>query len=369
MKKLIIPIGLLVLSACGNRSGNDEASNKFFTIEGNQITVSENSPVLQHIKIQTAETGEYQPSFSASGTVKAIPSHYAEIAAPFAGRITRSFVRLGQKVSPGSPIFEISSPAVLEAGKAYFQAKQEMELALKNLNREQDLLANKVGVAKEVEEAEVNYKLREKDYEQALSALKVYQIDPEKMTPGQPLIVRSPIAGEIVKDQITIGQYIREDAEALAVVADLNKVWVTANVKEKDIPFIRQIKDVRINLTALPDTPVAGKIYYTGDMLDEETRSVEIIIECENRDHRMKPFMYGVVNFVNAPVQVVIIPNSAVLQDEESPYIIVSEKENRFRKSFITIASAGEAQTAVFSGISHGDRIVSEGAFYFIDAR
>ena len=358
-----------MLSACGNRSGNDEASNKFFTIEGNQITVPENSPVLQQIKIQPAETAEYQPSFSASGTVKAIPSHYAEIAAPFAGRITRSFVRLGQKVSPGNPVFEISSPAFLEAGKAYFQAKQEMELALKNLNRERDLLANKVGVAKEVEEAEVSYELRKKDYEQTLAALKVYQIDPDKMTLGQPLIVRSPIAGEIVRDHITIGQYIREDAEALAVVADLDKVWITAHVKEKDIPFIRQIKDIRINLTALPDTPVAGKIYYTGDMLDEETRSVEVIIECENRDHRMKPFMYGSVSFINAPVQAVIIPNSAVLQDEGSPYVIICEKENVFRKNFVTTVPAGESQTAVFSGISNGDRIVTEGAFYFIDAR
>ncbi|GHV56389.1 cation efflux system protein [Bacteroidia bacterium] len=369
MKKIIIPICVLVLSACGNRSGNDNTSNTSFTVEGNRITVPENSPVLQQIKIQAAETGEYQPAFSASGTVKAIPSHYAEIATPFAGRITRSFVRLGQKVSSGSPVFEISSPDFLETGKAYFQARQEMELALKSLNRERDLLANKVGAAKEVEEAEVNYELRKKDYEQVLAALKVYQIDPEKMTLGQPLIVRSPIAGEIVKDRITIGQYIREDAEALAVVANLDKVWITAYVKEKDIPFIRQIKDIRISLTALPDTSVTGKIYYTGDMLDEETRSVEVIIECENRDHRIKPFMYGAVDFINARVQALILPNSALLQDENSSYVMVCEKENVFRKSFVTTAPAGEAQTAVFSGINRGDRIVTEGAFYFIDAR
>ncbi|MDR0541737.1 MAG: efflux RND transporter periplasmic adaptor subunit [Dysgonamonadaceae bacterium] len=370
MNKIILPVVLLVLSACGSRSGSsDEASNRFFAVEGKQITVAENSPVLQRIKIQPVETGEYSASFSVSGTVKAIPSQYAEIAAPFAGRITRSFVRLGQKISSGSPVFEISSPDFLEAGKMYFQAKQEMDLALKNLNRERDLLANKAGVAKEAEEAEVNYEVKKKDFEQTLAALKVYQIDPDKMTLGQPLIVRSPVAGEIVKDQVVIGQYFREDAGPLAIVADLNKVWVTAHVKEKDIPFIRQIQDIRIHFPALPDTIIVGKLYYTSDMLDEETRSLEVIIECNNRDHQIKPFMYGTVDFTGSPAQAIIIPDSAVLQDEDNCYVIVSESVNRFRKTNVTLVPANETHSAVLSGLKSGERIVTEGAFYFIDAR
>ena len=45
-----------------------------------------------------------------------------------------------------------------------------------------------------------------------LPPLKVFQIEPEDLVLGQPLIVRSPIAGEIVTDRIVIGQYIKEDA-------------------------------------------------------------------------------------------------------------------------------------------------------------
>ena len=71
-----------------------------------------------------------------------------------------------------------------------------MELALKSLNREKDLMKNKVGVQKELEEAEVNYELKKKDYENMVAALKVFQINPDEMALGQPLIVRSPIAGE-----------------------------------------------------------------------------------------------------------------------------------------------------------------------------
>ena len=70
-------------------------------------------------------------------------------------------------------------------------------------------MKNKVGVQKELEEAEVNYELKKKDYENMVAALKVFQINPDEMALGQPLIVRSPIAGEVVKDRIVIGQYMR----------------------------------------------------------------------------------------------------------------------------------------------------------------
>lgn len=40
-------------------------------------------------------------------------------------------------------------------------------------------MKNKVGVQKELEEAEVNYELKKKDYENMVAALKVFQINPD----------------------------------------------------------------------------------------------------------------------------------------------------------------------------------------------
>ena len=79
-----------------------------------------------------------------------------------------------------------------------------------------------------------------------VAALKVFQINPDEMALGQPLIVRSPIAGEVVKDRIVIGQYMKEDAEPVAVIADLSKVWVVAHVKEKDLSLIQALDEVEI---------------------------------------------------------------------------------------------------------------------------
>ena len=68
-------------------------------------------------------------------------------------------------MNAGSPVFEISSPSYYETGKAYYQTKEEMDLAYKNLKRQKDLLNKGVGVEKDLEEAEVNYALKKKDFE------------------------------------------------------------------------------------------------------------------------------------------------------------------------------------------------------------
>lgn len=368
MKNILFLLLAGALCAC---SGAQQAAQTApeVRVEGDQITLAADSPILGKLRTETVTASPYQAAFTTSGMVQAIPTRYAEIASPFAGRIVKSFVRLGQKVTPGSPVFEISSPSFFDTGKAYYQAKQEMELARKSLQREKDLLQNHVGVAKEVEEAEVNYELKKKEYENAEAALRVYQIDPETMVLGQPMIVRSPIAGEVVRDNIVLGQYIKEDAGALALVADLREVWVAAHVKEKDIPLIQRLSQVEVRLTAMPEAVIRGEVYHVSELLDEQTRSVEVLIQCDNSDRRMKPFMYATVRLTDAATEAMLIPTTAVLQEEESCYVLVCEGGNRFRKTEVTTASTDGGRTVVLAGLHPGQEIVADGAFYLLDAR
>lgn len=368
MKKIIMLL-LLVAVAFSCKNKQEDKINHDLIVKGDTIVISEHSPLIPKLKTGEVKEEPYQMEFTTSCVVKAIPTNYAEIASPFAGRITKSFVRLGQKVVPGSPIFEISSPSFFETGKAYYQTKQEMELALKSLKREQDLLQNRVGVQKEKEEAEVNYELKKKDYENALASLKVYQINPDELVLGKPLIIRSPIAGEVVKSNIVLGQYMKEDAEPEAVIANLNKVWVVANVKEKDLNLIQNLKEVEVSLIAMPEKAIKGTIYHISEILDEETRSIEVLIECDNNSRFMKPGMYGTVKLADKPTNAVFVPASSILQDEDNSYIFVSLGVNKYQKRKIVTGSSANGKTVVLSGLSSGESIVTSGAFYLLEAR
>lgn len=365
---LLLLLPAIVVCSCHTQKQEDEAT-RGVTLKGDVIHVGAESPVLSKLTTEIVRREPYRMEFTTSGVVQAIPSNYAEIASPVSGRITKSFVRLGQKVVPGSPVFEISAPAVYEAGKSYYQARQEMELALKSLNREKDLMRNKVGVQKELEEAEVNYELKKQDFENMASALRVFQINPEEMALGQPLVVRSPIAGEVVKDRIVMGQYMKEDADPVAVIADLSKVWVVAHVKEKDLSLIQALDEVEIHLVAMPDKPLTGKIYHISEMLDPETRSVEVLIECDNSARQMKPEMYGTVKLSDREAEVIRVPTSAILQEEENMYVLVALGDNDYRKQKVDTGLTDGGKTVVLSGLNVGDEIIATGAFYLLDAR
>lgn len=369
MRQLLYILLPAVLFSCRSSQKQDEENSFAMTLKGDTILIKSESPVLTKLKTETVTTESYKIEFTTSGVVKAIPANYAEIASPFAGRITKSFVRLGQKLAQGSPVFEISSPDFFETGKLYYQAKQEMELALKSLNREKDLFQNKVGAGKELEEAEVNYELKKKDFENAEAALKVFQVNPDKLTLGQPLVISSPITGEIVADKIVIGQYLKEDAEPVAVIANLNKVRFAAHVKEKDLSLLNTLDEVEINLIAAPDKSFSGKIYHISEILDEETRSTEVLIECDNSSRVMKPGMYGTVRFSGKSAETIRIPASAILQDETNCYVALSldiPGKNYFVKRKITTGNTDGDKTIVLNGLTQGDKIVSSGAFYLL---
>lgn len=367
MKRLLIMSLAWLAFSCQSKAGPGSSAN--YTVKGDTIFLTGNSNLKEKIKTSVVSATPYRHKRSASGIVKAIPNNYAQIASPFAGRIIRSFVRLGQRVSVNAPIFEISAPSFFDAGKAYYQSKQEMQLAEKNLRRQQDLLNNGVGVQKDMEEAEVNFERCKRDYENSISSLNVFHVNPAEMVLGQPLIVRSPIAGEVVADNIVIGQYVREDAGPIALVAELSKVWVVGQIKEKDINSIHESDKVEIEAAGIPGLIIEGVVYHISEMLDETTRSVEVFIECANSGRNLKPGMYATVQFTEMADKSMLVPASAVLQMEESSFVFIKTKGNGYLKRLIQTSGTDNDRIILKSGVMPEEEIVTEGAYYLLETK
>ena len=367
MKRLFYISVALIAMSCHSKTESVNSAN--YSIKGDTVFIPVGSNLNGKIKTEIVNSAPYRHKKSASGIVKAIPNNFAQIASPFSGRIIRSFIRLGQRVVINAPIFEISAPSFFDAGKAYSQSKQEMELAEKNLRRQQDLLKNGVGIQKDMEEAEVSYERSKRDYENSIASLKVYHVNPADMILGQPLVVRSPIAGEVIADNIVIGQYVRDDAGPIALVAELSKVWVVGQVKEKDINSIHESDEVEIEAAGIPGLTISGVVYHISEMLDESTRSVEVFIECENKGHNLKPGMYATVQFTEKADNSILIPLSAVLQMEESSFVFVKTRNSGYLKKLIQTSGTDNDRVILKSGLNSNDEIVTEGAFYLLEAK
>ena len=369
MKKYLILVLCAGLFAGCNGGANDNGSttDSQISVQGDTLVVPPTSTIAARLVCDTVGESNYAATLTTSGVVKAIPSSYAEVSAPFSGRVVRSLVRIGQKVKAGTPLFEISSSDYSEVVKRLLQTKSELDMAKRGLDRTQDLHDNKVASVKELDEAKTAYSLAVEEYHHAVAVAKEYQLDIKKAEVGQPMIVRAPLSGEVLQNDLVIGEYLKEDAATKVVVADLDKVWVKANVSEMDAPYVNGIEGVEVSLMARPDSVVTGHVTYVGGILDPDTRTVETIIECNNPRHLMLPNMYAQVRMQIHSRNCIVIPKQAVLQSEKGRYVLVKAGENTYVRRFVEVQSIDEHFLRVIKGLNKGDVIVKEGAFYLID--
>jgi cobalt-zinc-cadmium efflux system membrane fusion protein len=332
---------------------------------GDTVFVTAASNVLPKLKMQIIRPEEYLIQFTTTGVVKPLSGHLAEVSVPYDGRIIKSFIKLGQKVTTGTPLFEVSSSDYLESVRMCIQARREKELAEKNFLRKKELLESGISSGKEYDEAKLALDLAEKECEKTTAILKIFNLDPETADLTQALIVRSPIAGEIVHNDITVGQYIKSDSDPIVTIADLDKIWVVARVKEKDLGAVTPQDQVEIVTEGLSDRAIKGVVDYIGNIMNEQTRSVEVYIECDNPDKILKSGMFVTARFYHTLPNAIIIPASSILQDYNRSYLFVQAGPEIFIKRGVDVTSVGNDRMIVHAGLETGDVIVSEGGIYF----
>jgi len=346
------------------RGWHQSSEFKNLIIKGDTVYVPEGSNIISKIKLQTVKTGDCFMQFTTTGVVKPVSGHLAEVSSPFSGRIVKSFVKLGQKVSVGSPLFEVSSSEYLEAVKMCLQARHEREVAERNYLRKNELAESGIISKKELDEAKLTLDLAEKECEKTNAILKIYNINTIEADLDQPLIVRAPISGEVVRNDITVGQYIKPESEPIVTIADLDRVWVVARVKEKEIGMINPDDDTGVFTESFPGREIKGKIKYIGGILSEQTRSVDVYVECDNPEKILKPGMFVTVKFSHRVSDAILIPASSVLQDFDKTYLFEKIGPYSFVRREITVTSKEDINMLVLSGLEAGRTIVTEGAIY-----
>ncbi len=360
-------IMLAVAGAC--RNGKAPVQRVNYILQGDEITIPDSSNLRPQIKLSQVAKEPYKLQLYSAAKIKAIPNKYAEIAAPFNGRIMQSFVRLGQDVNPGTPLFSIYSSDYTDAQKLFLQARQQYLLTEKDYKRQNDLLENGVGVQRDFETARTLFENSKSEFEKARSSIRIFGVDPDQMIFGEPLVVRSPIVGQVIKNSIVVGKYLTDNSSAIITVAEISSVWITASVKEKDIRFIQEGDATEAQVIAYPDEKFIGKVYHIDEIVDEETRSINVLIECPNRAEMLKPGMYATVKFTERPVLTVFVPSTSLLQLNDKNFVFVQTKPGSYKRQIVSTGETLNGKTVITEGLQGNETIISEGGFYLLDAK
>jgi cobalt-zinc-cadmium efflux system membrane fusion protein len=110
-------------------------------------------------------------------------------------------------------------------------------------------------------------------------------------------------------------------------------------------------------------------VYHINEIVDEATRSVKVLIECDNPDRKLKPGMYATVNFSTTPVNSIMIPVTALMQKDSSQYVWIKTGKNQFAKRSVVAGETDQKVVRITSGLKPGDVIMTEGGIYMLDAK
>ena len=324
---------------------------------------------MAHVQVLAVQPTTLTRSLRLTGAVAYNSFHTTPVITQVSGPVSRIVVVPGQTVLRGEPMLYVASPDYSQLRTNYLKAKDAYALAQKAYARAQDLYQHHALAEQSLEQAESAEVQAGGDLVAAEASLKVLGIaDPDALVKAPPTfeaLVRAPIGGQVVEQDVSVGQLLQLGATQCFMISDTSTVWVLVNVYQKDLPFVQVGDAVTIQTDSYPDV-FHGRISYVAAALDPNTRTLQARIETSNPGHKLKKDMYVVATVDAGTIQnAIAVPDSAVLRDTENmPFVYVNVSPEQFGRRTVTLGDSLNGQTQITSGLRPGDRVVGNGSLF-----
>lgn len=335
-----------------------------------QVVLTPGQIKLAEIRTEPARIGDIDIELSLPAEVRLNEDRLAHIVSRVPGVAETVHKTLGETVKEGDVMAVIESRELASDKAAYLAASERVALALANYTREEGLWKRKISSEKEyldakqaLAEARIELRLAGQklhalgfshDYLQGLSS----QSD-EAFTRYE---ITAPFAGTIIEKHITPGELVGEND--LYLICDLDTVWVIASVYEQDIARINKGQSAIIVVKAYQDRLFSGKVTWIADVIEEETRTLKVRIEVDNRERLLKPGMFARITLgVGTKRSAVTIPASAVQTQKGETIVFVDQGSGQFERREIETGIHSATDVEVLEGVQEGEKVVTSGSF------
>ncbi len=366
----LVLCSVLALSACKKATVQEATST-----ESDVMRVFAPESLKAQIQVAEVASHELSDTLRVAGQIDFDEQALTRIGASVTGRVTQIQATLGQVVTKGDTLALINSSELSGSQLAYLKARSEKELHRRNMERAKTLFESDVISAAELHRRESEYEIASAETRAAQDQLRVLGVSSKSIerlgstgTIDSVASVIATIKGVVVERKIATGQVV-QPSDVLFSVADLSRVWAVAQVPEQQISQVKVGQSVSIEVPALANEKLVGKLIYVGQTVNPDTRTVLVRTELDNSSGRLKPSMLASMLIEAAPVARVVVPITAVVRQDEVDHVFVEESNNYFRLIPVKLAAEQSGQRVVLEGLKPGMRIVSEGAFHLNNHR
>ena len=183
--------------------------------------------------------------------------------------------------------------------------------------------------------------------------------------PSASVWMRAPIGGIIVSKNVVRGQQVNP-GDQLFSLATLERVWITADIYEDDLARVSVGQSLEAVTAAYPGDVFKGMIARISPSLDPGTHTMQLRCQVSNPGSRLKPQMLARVRIVTDPGLALVIPQSALVFDDNAYYAFIVAGVNTVERRQVAIADWNEhGYASVVSGVKPGDRFLATESLRF----
>jgi len=333
---------------------------------------------LSAVKVEPIEERDFPVEKQAVGSIDFNENMAVQVFTPYQGRIIALFAEVGDDVKKGQTLFTIDSPDLLQAESTLIAAAGVLDLDRKNLDRLRELFTTQAVSQHDVEQATSDEQTAEGNLRAARDAVRLFgKTDADidhiiaERSADPTLVVPSPIAGRITARNAAPGLFVQPGgAPAPYMVADINTMWMVANVAEDDSPAFHVGQQARVTVDAYPGREFVGKISTVGATVDPNTRRVLVRSEINDPQHELRSGMFA--NFtisVGAPMRSPAVPVDGVVREGDGTMTMwITAARRRFTRRTVKIGEERDGYRQILEGVKAGELVATEGALFLSNA-
>lgn len=338
--------------------GISDTTQAAFIHQGDKILIPQGSALRSRLVVQQVTVKNSPHALLVPAAVEADPAHTVNILPPVAGKVVKLIVRLGDQVVKGKPLAVIESGDLAQAYADDDKARDALQRAERTLERVRGLNKAGAGAVKDLEQAESDSSQAKAEFNRAEARLKQIGVPSQPKGKSRLLTLIAPMTGSVTALMTASGAFVNDLNASLMTIANLDSVWVTANVPESDIANIAKGQSVDVSLPAFPGEVFHGTVSFVSDVLEPDTRRNKVRIAFANPAGKFKPNMFANASFNVPQKSVVFVPNSALLMNNDSTIVLVEVAPWTFVKRPV-VPGYGEGDGArIDQGLNSRDRIV-----------
>ena len=298
-----------------------------------------------------------QRTLSLSGTVEYNQDKTVPFYSLVEGIVLNAKFSLGDFVKKGQLLAEIRSTDLNEFKTELRATEAELKVAKREFESVSSMYKDGLSSQKELIEAEEEVHVLESKLRSAKSNLAMFNGQNKE---GVYQII-APQDGYIVTKNIVTGMTLTDTDEPLFTIANLNDVWIMANVYATSMRYVNLNAEVQVSTLAYPDEKFNGKISNISQVFDAEERVLKARIVMGNHEMKLRPGMSAEIHLLidDNQGEALAVPNNAIIFDNNQSYVVTYQDACHQEIRQITPLAKNKEYTYIAGGIQEGETVIT----------